>query len=117
VNDDATGHDDSIVDLCGQLVDDAKLLALAEIGRIRAIIFRRLVKGRMAIFFMVASALLAQSAVLILLLGMLMYLRIHVGILGATAIVMVVAMLLSLLFGWFAFHRVKRALSREDDLL
>lgn len=107
----------SIGELCAQLIEDSKDFARAEIARVRAIIFRRIVKGRIAIFFMVASALLAQSAVLVLLLGLLMYLRIHVGIIGATAIVTVVALAASALFGWLAFRRIRHALSREDDLL
>ena len=108
---------ESIADLCGELVDDAKELARAEIARVRAIVFRRIVKGRLAILFGVASALLAQSAMLLLLVGMLLYLRRHVGILPATAIVMAAAVAASALFAWLAYRRVKAALSKEDDLL
>jgi len=115
--DDNTPQRESIVELCEQLVDDAKLVARAEVARLRAIVFRRIVKGRMAVFFGVGSALLAQSAVLLLLVGLLIFLRRQVGILGATAIVMGVAIAASALFAWLAFRRVKMALSKEDDLL
>jgi hypothetical protein len=117
IDEDDAAPRESIADLCGQLVDDAKLLARAEVARVRAIVFRRIVKGRMAILYAVASALLAQAAVLLLLVGMLMYLRRHVGVIGATAIVMGVAAGASALFAWLAFSRVKRALSKEDDLI
>lgn len=116
--DDDTGQPrESIADLCGELVDDAKELARAEVARVRAIVFRRVVKGRMAILFALASALLAQSAVLLLLVGMLLYLRRHVGTLSATAIIMAAAITASALFAWLAYRRVKDALSKEDDLL
>ena len=114
---DDTETRESIADLCGELIEDAKWLARAEVARIRAIIFRRLVKGRMAIFFIAASALLAQSAVLVLLVGLMLYLRIHLGIIGATVISMAVALIFSGLFAWLAFQRVKHALRKEDDLL
>lgn len=116
-NDAADSSRETIVDLCEDLVEDAKFLARAEIFRVRAILFRRMVKGRIAVFYMVTSALLAQAAGLVLLLGLLMYLRIHVGILGATAIVTVGAIIMSGLFAWLAFRKIKRALSKEDDLL
>jgi len=117
IDEDATEPRESIADLCGQLVEDAKSVARAEIARVRAVIFRRVVKGRLAIFFAVTSALLAQSAVLVLLVGLMLYLRIHVGIIGATLISMTVALLFSGLFAWLALQRVKQALSKEDDLL
>ena len=115
--DDEAQPRESIADLCGELVDDAKELARAEVARVRAIVFRRVVKGRMAILFGLASALLAQSAMLLLLVGMLLYLRRHVGILPATAIVMAAAIAASALFAWLAYRRVKAALNKEDDLL
>lgn len=116
-DEDAPESNESIVELCGRLVDDAREFGRAEIARVRAIIFRRVVKGRLAILFGVASAALAQAAVLVLLVGLLLFLARHVGILGATAIVTIGAVLVSALFGWLAFQRVKRALSKEDDLL
>lgn len=116
-DDQAAAARESIADLCGELVDDAKLLARAELARVRAIIFRRIVKGRMAILFAIASALLAQSASLLLLVGMLLYLARHVGIIAATVIVMAIAVAASGLFAWLAFQRVKKALSKDDDLL
>lgn len=117
IDEDAAEARESIADLCGQLVEDAKELARAEVARVRAILFRRMVKGRAAIVFAVASAALAQAAVLVLLVGLLLFLRRHVGTLGATAIVTVAALLVSALFGWLAFRQVKAALSKEDDLL
>jgi len=114
---DDTAPRESIADLCRRLVEDGKELARAEVARTRAVIFRRIVKGRMAILFAVTSALLAQSASLLLLVGLLLYLRRFVGILPATGIVMLLAIAASGLFAWLAFQRVKKALSTEDDLL
>lgn len=117
IDEEALGPRETIGGLCDQLVEDAKFLARAEIARVRAIVFRRVVKGRLAIFFAATSALLAQSAVLVLLVGLMLYLRIHLGIIGATLISMAVALIFSGLFAWLAFQRVKRALRKEDDLL
>ena len=113
----ADARDASIAELCGQLVDDAKEFGRAEIARVRAIVFRRVVKGRLAILFGLACAVLALAAVLVLLVGVLMFLSRHVGVLGATAIVTVGAALAAALCGWLAFQRVKLALGKEDDLL
>lgn len=107
---------ESIADLCGELIDDAKQLGRAELTRMQALVFRGIVKVRMAVVFAVASALLAQSASLLLLVGLLIYLRRYVGILGATGIVMALAIAGSALFGWLAFRRVKAVLGKEDDL-
>ncbi|TPG43319.1 hypothetical protein EAH79_05945 [Sphingomonas koreensis] len=115
--DDEAPERESIAALCARLAEDAKFLARAEIARVRAIIFRRIVRGRMAIFYMVGAALLGQSAVLIMLIGLLLFLRNHVGIVAATAIVMAAALLVAALLGWLAFRQIRRALSREDDLL
>jgi hypothetical protein len=106
----------SIADLCTQLVADTRLYVRAEIARFRALAFRRIVKGRMAIFFMVSSALLAQSAVLVMLVGLLMFLRNHVGIVWATAITTVLALVAAAIFGRLAFWQVRRAIGEEDDL-
>ena len=117
IDEDAAAPRESIADLCAQLFDDAKLFARAEVARVRAIIFRRIVQGRMAILFAVASALLAQSASVLLLVGMLLYLARHVGIIAATLIVMAIAVAASGLLAWLAYRRVKLALSKEDDLI
>lgn len=115
--DDDTAPRESIADLCEQLVDDAKQVARAEAARVRAIVFRRMVKGRVAVLLAVASALLAQSASLVLLVGIMIFLRRYVGILGATAIVTATAIGISALFAWLAFRHVRTALSKEDDLI
>jgi hypothetical protein len=117
IDEEDTGPRESIADLCDQLAQDARFLARAEIARVRAIVFRRIVKGRLAIFFAATSALLAQSAVLVLLVGLMLYLRIHLGIIGATLVSMAVALIFSGLFAWLALQRVKHALRKEDDLL
>ena len=52
---------ESIADLCGELIEDAKQLGRAELVRMQAIVFRGIVTVRMAVVFAVASALLAQS--------------------------------------------------------
>ncbi|HEU4960932.1 MAG TPA: hypothetical protein VFT56_11040 [Sphingomonas sp.] len=116
-NDNTPESDASIAELCGQLVDDAKEFGRAEISRVRAIIFRRIVKGRLAILFGFACAALALAAMLVLLVGVLLFLSRHIGVLAATAIVTVGAALAAALCGWLAFRRVKLALSKEDDLL
>jgi hypothetical protein len=110
------GAPETIFDLCGDVVTNAKILVRAEIGRLRALAFRRLVKSRLAVLFMVSSALLTQSAVMVMLVGLMMFLHHYVGILLATLISMVIALVAAGILGWLAFRQIKRAVGEADKL-
>lgn len=113
---DAGPRQESLGALFGQLSDDAKSYARAEIGRVRALIFRRVVKARLAILLMVSAALLTQSAVLVLLTGLLLYLAPHVGVIWATVICMVMALIVAGIMARLAFWQVRRAVGDKEDL-
>lgn len=111
-----TAPPEGILELCGDIVANAKILVRAEIGRLRALAFRRLVKSRLAVLFMVSSALLVQSAVMVMLVGLLLFLHNYVGILWATVISMVIALVAAAILGRLAFWQIKRAVGEADDL-
>lgn len=113
--DDEAERRESIAELGTRLIADAHFYIRAEVGRFRALIFRRIVKARLAILFLVSSALLAQSAVLVLLVGALMLLRRYVGIIWSTAIVTLAALIIAAICGWLAMAYIRRALTEEDD--
>lgn len=111
-----TAPPEGILELCSDIVANAKILVRAEIGRLRALAFRRLVKSRLAVLFMVSSALLVQSAVMVMLVGLLLFLHSYVGIVWATVISMVIALVAAAILGRLAFWQIKRAVGEADDL-
>ena len=70
----------------------------------------------MAVLFMVSSALLVQSAVMVMLVGLLLFLHNYVGIVWATVISMVIALVAAAILGRLAFWQIKRAVGEADDL-
>lgn len=107
---------ESLAALFGQLSDNGKAYVSAEIARVRALLFRRVVKARLAILLMVSAALLTQSAVLVLLTGLLLFLAPHVGVIWATVICMVMALVVAGIMARLAFWQVRRAVGDKDDL-
>jgi hypothetical protein len=88
----------SLGELFGRLSDDARAYAAAEAKLYQAIARRRLSRARNGAIALVAAALLANAALIVLLVGLSMELAVHVGpaIAGliVTAIVLVIAFLL-----------------------
>ncbi|OYY72149.1 phage holin family protein [Sphingomonas sp. 28-63-12] len=106
--------DDSIAALFSRLVDDAERFVRAEVRLYRANLFNSLTEARSAIIMLLASLLLAQSAVIALLVGLVVILRRPLGAVGATAIVVVGALVIAALLGGLAIGKIRRATDIKD---
>ncbi len=100
--------DESIVALFSRLVDDAETFVRAEIRLYRANVFARLTEARTAIIMILTAFLLAQSAIIALLVGLVVILRPILGAVGATATVVIGAITVAGLMGWLAIAKISR---------
>lgn len=100
--------DESIVALFSRLVDDAETFVRAEIRLYRANLFARLTEARTAIIMILTAFLLAQSAIIALLVGLVVILRPILGAVGATATVVVSAITIAGLLAWLAIDKISR---------
>lgn len=101
-----SGGDRQIGQLFGQLVDDGKRYARAEIGVYKAKAADKVAPVKRAAVFGAAALVLALSAVTALLVGLILSLQTLVGPLAATAIVVLVTLALAGLLGWLAARQV-----------
>ncbi len=104
----STDADESIVALFSRLVDDAETFVRAEIRLYRANLFARLTEARTAIIMILTAFLLAQSAIIALLVGLVVILRPSLGAIGATATVVTVAITIAGLLAWLAIDKIRR---------
>ena len=95
-------------DLFGQLVDDGKGYARAEIGYYRAIVAAKLSDIGAALWMGVVALILAHAAIIALLVGLVLSLVPLIGPGWATAIVVVGVLGIAGLLGWLAWSHVKR---------
>lgn len=109
-----TAHEDSFVTLFTRLVDDAEGFVRAEVQLYRAELFARLKKGRAAIIMLVIALVLAQSALVALLVGLVATLRRPLGPAGATAVVVVTALAIAGLLVRYALGRLRKATEVKD---
>jgi len=93
----ASQEESSLGELFGRLSDDARAYASAEAKLYQAIARRRLSRARAGAVALVASALLANAALIVLLVGVSLELALHVGPALAGLIVAVVVGLLAYL--------------------
>ena len=93
----ASQEESSLGELFGRLSDDARAYAAAEAKLYQAIARRRLSRARAGAVALVASALLANAALIVLLVGVSLELALHVGPALAGLIVAVVFGLLAYL--------------------
>ncbi len=100
--------DESIVALFSRLVDDAETFVRAEIRLYRANLFARLTEARTAIIMILTAFLLAQSAIIALLVGLVVILRPILGAVGATASVVIGAITVAGLLAWLAIDKISR---------
>lgn len=100
--------DESIVALFSRLVDDAETFVRAEIRLYRANLFERLTEARTAIVMILTAFLLAQSAIIALLVGLVVILRPMLGAVGATATVVIGAITIAGLLAWVAIDKISR---------
>lgn len=104
----ANDADESIVALFSRLVDDAETFVRAEIRLYRANLLERLTEARTAIIMILTAFLLAQSAIIALLVGLVVILRPMLGAVGATATVVVSAITIAGLLAWLAIDKISR---------
>ncbi len=100
--------DDSIVALFTRLVDDAETFVRAEIRLYRANVFSRLSDARTAIIMLLTSFLIAQSAIIALLVGLVVILRPALGAIGATATVVIGGVSVAGLLAWLAINKIRK---------
>lgn len=103
-----TAADDSIVGLFTRLVDDAETFVRAEIRLYRANVFSRLSDARTAIIMLLTSFLIAQSAIIALLVGLVVILRPAFGAVGATATVVIGGVSVAGLLAWLAINKIRQ---------
>jgi len=105
---------DSIVDLLSRLVDDAERFVRAEMQLYRAQLFARLRQGRTAIILLAVAFFLAQSAVVAFLVGLVATLRASLGPAGATATVVIGALVIAAILARIALWQLGKATDVED---
>jgi hypothetical protein len=69
----------SLGDLFGRLAEDGRTFVKAEAGLYKAIALRRIGKAKSGLVAIVAAALLANAALIVLLIGLALELSVHVG--------------------------------------
>lgn len=102
--------DDSIGALAAQAVADARAFADAEIAYWKALALARLEDARAALILGALVFLLANSAAIALIVGLVLILSPHVGPTAATLIVFVTALAAAALAARAAFKRYRRAI-------
>jgi len=107
-------HDSSeaagIIALARQLMRDARAWISAEIGFYQALIGDRMRDAKMAIAFAVLALVLANAALIALLIGGILILLPYVGAFWATLIVIGLTLAIAAILGLSALDHVKRAL-------
>ena len=106
--------DNSIAALFSRLIDDAERFVRAEIRLYRAQFLSRVGEARTAIVLGVAALLLAQSAVIATILGLLLILRRPLGEVGATIVVVVVSLGIAALLVRIAIAKVRKITDFRD---
>lgn len=104
----------SIAALFSRLIDDAERFVRAEIRLYRAQFLSRLGEARSAIVLAVVALLLAQSAMIATVLGLLLILRQPLGPVGATIAVVAVSLGIAALLVHLALGKVRRIMEIRD---
>lgn len=104
------GSDESIGDLFGRLVDDAKGFGQAELRYYRVLFRERLRAARTSLWMGAVAMSLALAASVALVVGLVLTLAPRVGPGWATLIVVSVALGAASLMGWLAWQQIKRVM-------
>lgn len=104
---------ETIGELIGQLRDDAKAYAAAELGYYRELAGSYARDAQGAALFGAIALVFAFVAVIVLVIGALITLIPQVGPLLATIIVTVATLLVAALFGWLAWAKIKAMMERR----
>ena len=101
--------------LFAELAADARVFAEAESARIKAYGRRAAISTGIVLGLVIAAVTLMQGAVIALLVGLILALAPAAGTPGATAIVVIGALLLGALLGWVAMKRARRIIPKRTD--
>ncbi|MGZ8998769.1 MAG: hypothetical protein ACXW2T_07935 [Allosphingosinicella sp.] len=104
----------SLGDLFGRLGDDGRAFVKAEAGLYKAIALRRAGKAKSGAIALVAAALLADAALIVLLVGIALELSVHVGWFFGGLIAALGAGLIAFLLVRYGSARMK-ALSGDEE--
>lgn len=104
----------SIAALFSRLIDDAERFVRAEIRLARAQFMSRVGEARTAIILAVVALLLAQSAMIATVLGLLLILRHPLGEVWATILVVLAALAIAALLVHLAIGKVRRIIDIKD---
>lgn len=99
-------QDETLSDIVGRVVDDAKAVAQAElvVARERAKVEAR--RFGIAAGLFAGAAVLAFAAIVALLVGLILSLLPHAGPGGSTVIVVLAALAVAALLGWLGYAKV-----------
>ena len=97
-----------IAQLFGQLVEDGKAYAQAEIGYVRALAGERLRAAKSGVIFVIAGLILLHGALIALFVGLVLSLATLVGPLWATMIVVGVATIIGGILAKIGLSRFQR---------
>ena len=106
--------DDGIGTLAAQAVADARAYAEAEIAYWKTLALARIADARAALIFGAIVFLLANSAAIALIVGLVLILSPHIGPAGATLVVVLAAMGAAGLAARTALQRYRRAVRPRD---
>lgn len=104
----------SLAELFARLIDDAEHFVRAEIRLYRAHFLARLTDAKLILILVGGALLLAQAALIALLIGLIMTLAHPLGPLGATAIVVLLALAMAGVMARVAIVKIKAMTVRED---
>lgn len=102
--------DESIGDLFGRLVDDAKGFGRAELDYYRVLVRERLRAAKASLWMGAVAGALALAASVALVVGLVLTLAPLVGPGWATLIVVGVSLALASVMGWLAWQQIKRVM-------
>ena len=110
---DEESGDESIGDLFGRLVDDAKGFGQAELDYYRILVRERLRAAKTSLWMGAVAMSLALAASVALVVGLVLTLAPLVGPGWATLIVVSVALGFASLMGWLAWQQIKRVMGER----
>lgn len=111
---DPISADPTFIALFSRLVDDAERFVRAEIRLYRANLVSRLADARLAVMMLIVGFLLAQSATVALLVGLVVFLSPSLGALGSIGLVVGGALAVAGLLAWFAIGKILTATKVEE---
>lgn len=101
--------DETIVTLFGRLIEDSRHVVQAEIAYYKTSLASRVSDAQGAVVFGICALLLANAALIALLVGLIMLLSPVIGIGWATAAVVFGTLVIAAVLGWLALGRIRRA--------